>query len=88
MGALLGFIGGFITGQIFLICVAVIGAGREDKEAPTKEEWKQEDYRRDFRRKQYGSTPGIHGNRFLQTNICLQQSSMQTYWWMDALKKS
>ena len=23
--------------------VAVIGAGREDKEAPTKEEWKQED---------------------------------------------
>ena len=36
----------------------------------------------------YGSTPGIHGNRFLQTNICLQQSSMQTYWWMDALKKS
>lgn len=33
MGALLGFIGGFITGQIFLICVAVIGAGREDKEA-------------------------------------------------------
>lgn len=35
MGALLGFIGGFITGQIFLICVAVIGAGRE--------EWKQED---------------------------------------------
>lgn len=43
MGALLGFIGGFITGQIFLICVAVIGASREDKEAPTKEEWKQED---------------------------------------------
>jgi hypothetical protein len=44
MGALLGFIGGFITGQIFLICVAVIGAGREDKKkAPTKEEWKQED---------------------------------------------
>ena len=40
MGALLGFIGGFITGQIFLICVAVIGAGREDKKAPTKEEWK------------------------------------------------
>lgn len=39
MGALLGF----ITGQIFLICVAVIGAGRKDKEAPTKEEWKQED---------------------------------------------
>lgn len=24
MGALIGFIGGFITGQIFLICVAVI----------------------------------------------------------------
>lgn len=44
MGALLGFIGGFITGQIFLICVAVFfSAGREDKEAPTKEEWKQED---------------------------------------------
>lgn len=43
MGALLGFIGGFITGQIFLIGVAVIDAGREDKEAPTKEEWKQED---------------------------------------------
>lgn len=43
MGALLGFIGGFITDQIFLICVAVIGAGREDKEASTKEEWKQED---------------------------------------------
>lgn len=43
MGALLRFIGGFITGQIFLICVAVIGAGREDKEASTKEEWKQED---------------------------------------------
>lgn len=43
MGALIGFIGGFITGQIFLIRVAVIGAGREDKKAPTKEEWKQED---------------------------------------------
>ena len=33
MGALIGFIGGFITGQIFLICVAVISAGREDKKA-------------------------------------------------------
>ena len=43
MGALIGFIGGFIAGQIFLICVAVIGAGREVKEALTKEEWKQED---------------------------------------------
>ena len=43
MGALLGFIGGFITGQIFLICVAVIGAGRGYKEAPNKEEWKKKE---------------------------------------------
>ena len=47
MGALLGFIGGFITGQIFLICVAVIGAdrshkGEPTKGEPTKEEWKEE----------------------------------------------
>ncbi len=42
MGALLGFIGGFITGQIFLICVAVIGADRSHKGEPTKEEWKEE----------------------------------------------
>lgn len=43
MGALIGFIGGFIVGQIFLICIAVIGAGRDTREELTKEEWKQED---------------------------------------------
>lgn len=39
---IIGFIGGFIIGQIVLISIVVIGADRSHKGEPTKEEWKEE----------------------------------------------
>lgn len=39
---IIGFIGGFIIGQIVLIGIVVIGADRSHKGEPTKEEWKEE----------------------------------------------
>lgn len=50
---IIGFIGGFIIGQIVLIGIVVIGADRSHKREPTKEEWKEEGFYNDYYR--YGS---------------------------------
>ena len=36
------FVGGFIIGQLVLICIALAGANKNNNKEPYKEDWKQE----------------------------------------------